>query len=342
MKNRKCKFWALALSLVLGISLLAGCGTTGTDAPQEPDDSQQGEASAVNREIVIGQSGSLCQAALLMAYEKGYLADAGFDVTFLKGDYPTLRDGLAAGTVDVTDGLLMSWIKPVESGLDLAFTTGVHTGCLAALAPIDSGINGFADLKGKTIGVSGGIGGVPMSFAYRAIYKDGLDVNDFQWRDYPAPQLITALENGEVDAVVTTEQVSFRWIDDNQVKLFRSSSSDDDFKGEYCCLLTFRGELSREDPELVADFTNAVIKASEWVAQNKEETVEILLEKEYVLGDKEYNLRLLEGYNYIPDIDGAKETLEIAVSEFKATGILNETTDVSELVERVFFDIRKQ
>lgn len=332
-KRMICSIVAVMLVLPL---LLSGCTAQNQSDTQTPKEVSETE----KRVITLGQSGSLCQAALLMAYEKGFLEQEGFEVNLLKGDYPTLRDGLASGKVDVTDGFLMSWLKPVEAGLDLVFTTGVHTGCLAAVVLNDSDYKGFSDLKGKTIGVSGGIGGVPMNFAYRALYKEGLDNADYEWRDYPAPQLLAALEKGEIQAAVTTEHVSFAWIDSGKARLIRSSTYDDDFKDEYCCLLTFRGELARNEPEVVEAVTRAVMKATEWVANNKEETVDILVEKGYVMGTKEYNLKLLHGYDYLADVDGARtrESLEIAIKEMKATGILDEATDESKLLERIFFD----
>ncbi len=327
----------VAVIVVIGL-LLNGCTAKNPSVTQT-----QSEVDKTEKKVItLGQSGSLCQAALLMAHEKGFLEEEGFEVNLLKGDYPTLRDGLAGGKVDVTDGLLMSWLKPVEAGLDLVFTTGVHTGCLAAVVLNDSDYKGFSDLKGKIIGVSGGIGGVPMNFAYRALHKEGLDTADFVWRDYPAPQLLAALEKGEIQAAVTTEHVSFAWIDSGKVALIRSSTYDDDFKDEYCCLLTFRGELARNEPEVVEAITRAVMKASEWVANNKEETIDILIENDYVMGTKEYNLKLLHGYNYLPDIDGARKALEISIKEFKATGIFNETTDEIKLLERIFFNPTKK
>ena len=302
---------------------------------------KQQETTSELKKITLGQSGSVCQAALLMAYEKGFLEEAGFEVTLFKGDYPTLRDGLATGKVDVTDGLLMSWLKPVESGLDLVFTTGIHTGCLAAVSLKNSGYNSFSDLKGKVIGVSGGIGGVPMNFAYRAILKEGLNPEDFEWRDYPAQQLITALENGEIQAAITTEQVSLNWVDEGKVDFIRSSTHDHDFSGEYCCLLTFRGGFLRNDPESAEAITKAVMKAAEWVQDNKEETVDILLEKGHISGTREYALELLEGFNYNPSVQGGKSAIDIAIKEFKETGILNNNTNEKELADRIFKDFSK-
>jgi len=52
----------------------------------------------------------------------------------------------------------------------------------------------WADLKGKTIGVSGTIGGGSMNYAFRDIAYEGLDPqNDYQWVHIPRRRLYSLL-----------------------------------------------------------------------------------------------------------------------------------------------------
>ena len=49
----------------------------------------------------------------------------------------------------------MYFLKPIEQGLDVKFTGGIHRGCLRVQAGANSNINKIQDLRGKRIGVPG-------------------------------------------------------------------------------------------------------------------------------------------------------------------------------------------
>ncbi len=294
------------------------------------------DGKAVKKKIVVGQNGNLCQGPLIIAYEKGFFKKEGLEVTLLKGDYPTLRDGLATGKVDVTDGLVVTWLKPIQGGLDINFTTGIHTGCIATIVLKNSPYNNFKDLKGKIIGISGGIGGGSMNFGYRAILHEGGDVKDYTWRDYPAAQLILALEKKEIDAAIIGEQLGIKVVNERKAKLIRSSTLDPDFKNEYCCMLCIRGKIVREDPKTAKAITRAVIRAAKWVAAHKEETVKLLLEKKYAMGDLDYNLGLMKTYKYIPSVAGGRHAIKVSIEEFKKLGLFESKVNVEKETDKIF------
>jgi NitT/TauT family transport system substrate-binding protein len=290
----------------------------------------------VKKKIVVGQNGNLCQGPLIIAYEKGFFKKEGLEVELLKGDYPTLRDGLATGKVDVTDGLVVTWLKPIQGGLDINFTTGIHTGCIVTIALKDSPYKNFKDLKGKTIGISGGIGGGSMNFGYRAILHENGDVKDYNWKDYPAAQLTLALEKKEIDAAIIGEQLGIKAVNEGNFKVIRSSTLDPDFKEEYCCVLAIRGPIIRQDPKTAKAITRAVIRAAKWVAAHKEETVKLLLAKKYVLGDFDYNLELVNAYKYIPSVAGGKQAIVTSIEEFKKLGLFDASVNVAKEANKIF------
>ena len=63
-------------------------------------------------------------------------------------------------------GLIGKMLQPLENGLPIKFTTGLHTGCTKLLVPSSSNIKSIADLKGKKIGVPG-----PVSYTHLDVYK---------------------------------------------------------------------------------------------------------------------------------------------------------------------------
>ncbi|MDP4145087.1 MAG: ABC transporter substrate-binding protein [Bacillota bacterium] len=326
-----------SISILVFLILIAITGSTFTGCTKKPAVKTVTDANGKTlKKVTIGQNGGICQAPLIIAYEKGFYQEEGLSPELIKGDYNSFRDMLATGKLDVTDGLVATWLKPIEGGLDINFVLGIHTGCVSILTAKNSQYNKLADLKGKTIGISGGIGGGSMNLAYRAMYRDKLDVKDFQFKDYPNDQLITALEKGDVQAIVIGDQLGTTYTNDGRTKTIRSSALDSDFKDEYCCLLGIRGQLVREDPETAKAIVRAVIKGANWVKDHKKETAQIMSEKKYVNGSPEYLEQLLNNYNYKPSISGGQNSVRVSIDEFKKLGVLDKNLDTKKETDKVF------
>jgi ABC-type nitrate/sulfonate/bicarbonate transport system substrate-binding protein len=63
-----------------------------------------GAAAEAPRKVRIGYNGSACEAALFVAYHKGYFKELGIDADLVKMDFEALKEGLATGKVDATQG----------------------------------------------------------------------------------------------------------------------------------------------------------------------------------------------------------------------------------------------
>ena len=152
----------------LGGSLLAaGCLTILLTGCQSKDAAQvelRGPAK-----VRIGYLGLTCEAAMFVAKEKGFFKEEGLDVEFVKTDWDGLRDGLGLGRFDANYTLIMYLLKPIEQGLDVKITGGIHTGCLRLQVGAKSDIKTVADLKGKKIGVPTHIGSPPFLFTSRVL-----------------------------------------------------------------------------------------------------------------------------------------------------------------------------
>src|SRR6185437_9724386 len=141
------------------------------------------------------------------AYEKGFFKEEGLDVELVKSNWTEMRDGLALGRYQGTHHLVMYMMKPMESGLDIKLTGGIHTGCLRLQARKDSGIKTAKDLKGKTIGVTH-MGSPPFLFASRVLVAAGMDpTKDVHWSTFPGDAMELALKQGRVDAVASAEPI---------------------------------------------------------------------------------------------------------------------------------------
>ena len=292
------------------------------------------------KKVRIGYFGTICEAPLFMAHEKGFFKAEGLDVEMVRGDANSLKEGLALGKIDATDGLLMQWLKPLEQGLNVKFTAGIHTGCIQILAAPKANIRSIKDLAGKRIGVPA-IGGGPHNLAARVLFTQGIDPkNGVQWRAFPMAELELAIDKGEVDAIALADPIAQIIVDKGKAKSLLNSAFTPPYNQEYCCLVVVNGKFVKENPEAAADVTRAILKAARWVAANPKEAARISAEKKYVPGNPELNAKILSGYHYIPSVKGGQDAILIAAQEMKDAGILNKSTDIKQLAKFAFLPLK--
>jgi len=153
-------------------------------------------AAAESNKIRVGYIGITCEAPSFIAVEKGFFKEEGLEVEMVKCDWANYKDVLALGGYDITHHLVMYFLKPIEQGLDVKFTAGIHMGCLRIQAGTKTDIHSIQDLRGKRIGVPG-MGTPPFIFANRVLGANGMDASkDITWRVFPAGDLGLALDKG--------------------------------------------------------------------------------------------------------------------------------------------------
>jgi NitT/TauT family transport system substrate-binding protein len=285
----------------------------------------------------IGIPGDVsCNAPLFVAYEKNIFKEEGLDAELIRGDWDFIKESLALGKIDVTQGMVMTYLKPIEQGLDVKFTAGVHKGCMHVLTAKDSPLSKPEDLKGNRIGVSQ-MGGSPWFFAARVIGSLGMDIkHDVKWKVYPLAELKQALEKKEVDAISVADPTGELLLSEGFAKDIVNSSTDAPYKDEYCCVVVLSGQLIKSDPDTAARLTRAILKAAKWVSSNPQSAAEICVEKKYMSATVELNARVLAQLNYIPSVEGGAEATKTAASAMQKAGILDASTDLNALVDRIF------
>jgi NitT/TauT family transport system substrate-binding protein len=312
------QFVACTLALILGPEILLA-----TDTP-----------ALKKVRISIGPGGLTCNAPLFVAYEKNFFKEEGLDAELIRGDWDFVKESLALGKIDAAQGMLMTYLKPIEQGLDVKFTAGVHKGCMHILTAKDSQLSKPEDLKGKRIGVSQ-IGGSPWFFAARVVGSLGMDIKrDVEWTVYPLAELKQALEKKEVDAISVADPSGELLLSEGSAMDIVNSSTDAPYKDEYCCVVVVSGQLIKSDPDTAARLTRAVLKAAKWVSLNPQSAAEICVEKKYLSGTVELNARVLAQLNYIPSVEGVAEATRTAGSAMQKAGILDASTDLNALVDR--------
>src|SRR5204862_728343 len=306
--------------------VLAGC---------KNDETAATTANGLTR-IRVGYIGLTCEAPTFTAVEKGFFKDEGLDVDLVRCQWATYKDALALGRFDVTHHLVMYFLKPIEQGLDVKFTGGIHRGCLRVQAAAKGDILTVKDLKGKTIGVPG-LGTPPFMFATRVMAANGVDPSrDVKWRVYPAGELGLALDRGLVDAVADSEPIGSLLLADGKVRNVADQAADSPYKDEYCCAVLVNGKFLAKNPKATAAATRALLKGAKWVEANPAAAARLSVEKKYLASNPELNTVAISHLRYIPSVSGGENAVKSAAAEMKKAGMLSPTTDVDDLARRAF------
>jgi NitT/TauT family transport system substrate-binding protein len=312
-------------TVALGIFILAGCKKdTGTL-----------KADSSNK-IRIGYIGITCEASIFTAVEKGFFKEEGLEVELVKCEWSKYKDVLALGGYDVTQHLIMYFLKPIEQGLDVKMTAGIHRGCLRVQSAANGPIKKVADLRGKRIGVPG-LGTPPFIFANRVLGAEGIDgAREVTWRVFPAGELGLALQKGEIDAIADSEPIGTLLLAQGIVQNVADQATDLPYSEEYCCAVIVNGKYLAANPKNSAAATRALLKGARWVEANPAAAARLSVEKKYLASNPELNTTAISHLRYIPSVSGAEAAINSAAVEMKAAGMLNPGTDVAALARRAF------
>jgi len=327
----KKKLAVIAL-LILSV-LVTACGQTQTPVVTKAEDYV----------LKIGYSGSLCEAPVHMAVEKGFFEAEGLKVEIIKLAPGTAFEAVTAGKTEAGFALLASLIQPLSNGLPIKITTGLHTGCDKLLVPKDSNIKTLADLKGKRIGVPS-MNSSPIIFAKRALADAGVGVGDknmeVEFVVFSAGDLPLALQKGSVDALAMNDPTAAVAQKEFSLQTLVDSAVDAPYNHQYCCTAYVRDSLAKDHPEVAAKYTRAMQKASAWIQQNQDETAKIQVDKKWVPGDAAFNAKVLKTYNYVPSVSGASDVFSLTAKQLQGIGMLDTNVDVEALYKNSFIFLK--
>src|SRR6266480_2949988 len=282
----------LVAKVPLGALLLTGCNKSSENTSGGP------------AKVRVGYIGLTCEAPIFTAVEKGFFKEEGLDVTLVKCEWANYKDVLALGGYDITHHLVMYFLKPIEQGLDVKFTGGIHRGCLRVQAAKNGSVNSITDLRGKRIGVPG-MGTPPFIFANRVLGAHGINASkEITWRVFPAGELGLALDKGEVDAVADSEPIGSLLVAEGKVKNVADQAQDAPYKDEYCCAVIVDGKFLAANPKAAAGATRALLKAAKWVETNPAAAARLSVEKGYLASNPELNTVAISHLRYVPSVSG--------------------------------------
>ena len=333
-KSWKCVAAAIVLTSVLG---LAGCGGQAGNGSGSAAKSASAQTETKTN-MRVAYSPSLCEASTLVAYEEGFFQEEGIHPEMINIQGASETEALGTDKVDGMQTLVSKIIQPIQNGLPVKLTAGLHTGCVRIVTRPDTGITDVKGLKGKKIGVSG-LADTATVIAQRALHTDGIGVTpdnmEVEFVVVERNSLPQALKSGQVDAIAMTDPVGAIAMKEYGFTSVLDTAKSPEFKDEYCCSAILTSKFVEEHPDLAKGYTRALMKGALYVSKHPEEVAQMLHDKNYVSGDVALNTELLKSYSYIPSVKGGHDAIVRATRQLGEIGIVN-PTDAEALADGAF------
>ena len=333
----------------MAVSMLAGCSSesaskaseaaaTTAEATTAAEETKAEETTAAEAKdtgdlktvsIQIDGSAVPYYAPLYLAQENGYFAEEGLNVEFYYAAAADIVKNVAAGNVEFGFPNADAVVAAKAQGIPVKVVhTTYQEGLGAIIFGSDSGISTPADLKGKKVAV---------------MESAGLTIDDVQVEIVGTGAILTALTEGQVDAIVFSK---LRTIELNNSGYAASEITCDQFLPSFGNVLVAGDKLVAEDPETVDGFCRALNKAIEYIIDGHvEEAVDMSIEKYaptfaekrdvvvQILNDVFVKTLWQSDYTKENGIGASNpEKWQALIDESKEIGNIDETFDASELL----------
>ena len=217
-----------------------------------------------------------------VAYDKGFFREQGLEIELShnKAGWQSLKQ-LFEGQVDVAT---VAQLPVVYSAIDRSKYTKVPAGDFAVVADLtianrlqagvgrrDRGINGPADLRGKTIGLPRG--STADFFVDSMLRRHGLSEAEVTLVNLDVDKQLQAITNGDVDAVLGWQphtNHALKALGDNGVLL------EVGYRYPNGWLLVFMKDYLRAHPDVAERYLRAIAKAEDYVNANPLASQQIL------------------------------------------------------------------
>lgn len=252
---------------------LAGCGGS---APNEAKPVTSGP-------IKVGVIPVADFAPVYVAFEEGYFSDAGLDVEIqviqnAASIAPSVLNGqLQFGASAVTPFLAAAQkglpIKAVANAADVA--TSKESDVSALVVAKGSGITRPSELENKTVAVNA-LSSIVHVVAAKVIKDDGGDPSKVTFVAMPFPDMMTALEQGRIDAASVVEPFA-TIAESNGGTAIARPYTDSFTKGTTSSLFFSSNAYLEKNPEIAAKFSAALAKGSKAASERPELVREVLV-----------------------------------------------------------------
>jgi ABC-type nitrate/sulfonate/bicarbonate transport system substrate-binding protein len=253
------------LGLIIIILILIGGGTWYLQSVQQ-------SSSAPVRDITIVTGQNAASTLLIVAKDKGYFAQHGLNVTFIKTPSASAalqnlidrqNDFIFVNEYDISDPALYNKNIRVIGTLSESDVNFI-------VARKDRGIVSVQDLEGKKIGVTKG--SIREYFLDRFFVLNGLSLNNVTIINLPLAPLVNATVNGEIDASFSSEPYVYQM----RQQMGENAEVWPVNLGQHAHFSLVCNEITlQEHPEIVEAVLASVLQAETYVNSHPEEAQKV-------------------------------------------------------------------
>jgi NitT/TauT family transport system substrate-binding protein len=320
--------------LVLGIAVAVSVGLCGRVRAQE---------------LTIGTIGAASDAPFFIADAKGYFAEQGLKVRFVRFDSAAKSiPSLGSGEVDVGSGATSSGLyNAVERGIGIKIVADKARnapgyGFQAIMVRSDlmaSGkVKSLKDFKGLKVAMSAN-GNSENALMNYALVKNGLTYNDIDPVFLGFPQHIPAYANKGIDASLTVEPTVTKLLQLGLAK--KLVTADQIFPNYQTAVVFYSPKFIHEQPENAKKFMVALVKAIRFyddslkgghiAGPNADEVIKILVKYSFIKDPAVHRAIVSQAVD--PDGDINLPSLQMAWQFFKDTKQIDGSVKVSDVVD---------
>jgi NitT/TauT family transport system substrate-binding protein len=249
---------ARELALLAFGALVSGCRGSAENA-----------SSPAPTRLIVLHGMSTNNLPLFVAVKRGYFRDEGLELE-LKPEISSPRnlELLHLGEVQVAGVGAIPAILGLSRGLEV--TAVVENGAYSRQSPQqaivtrrDSGITRVADLKGRTIAITGRGSHGDVTLAMDILPPAGLTPDDVTLVELPVAQMEAALSSGTVDAALINEPWATHASREQDLAVVSWLEDTIPATGHILSLLLMQDGFARRNPEVVEKFRRAYRKGVE-------------------------------------------------------------------------------
>lgn len=284
-------FRSLILVVVSLIFLLTGC------AKKQPS------------KLILAENRVPVSAVTIIAYERGFFENEDLNIivkNFASGKF--CLDAVVAGAADFATVAETPLMRAGLAGqkVKVVATFEYSDNDIKVLARRDKGIKNPQDLKGKKIATLFGTSAEFFTSSFLNYY--GLETSDVKMTNLNPPNMITAIDRGDVDAIIIWEPHVY-----NGKKLLGDNGIIFELREIY--IETFniavKEELIQKKPQVIKRFLQALIEAENYIQDNREEAIRIVAD--YVGMDSSTLNNIWDDFNF--DVHLAQYLLDFLTKE---------------------------
>ena len=210
-----------------------------------------------------------------VALENKYFQDAGLNVkvagVFKAG--PELMSAFAAKELDIGYVGLAPAITAVANGTAaVRYIAQVNREGSAIVVTKDSPYNKVTDLQGKIVTIPGHA--TMQDFLLRKAFKNEMvPFREIKLLILKPPEMITALNKGDIDAFIAWEPYPAKAITANMGRILMRSHAI--WPDHPCCAVVAADDFSKKYPEIIKLIQDVHNKACDFIKNNRDEAIDI-------------------------------------------------------------------